>query len=248
MPHPRQRLEETYAWYQDMNLLLNRVMDFTYTLERIDLEDATYHGRAMEAIIDSEGRLEEIAGLFDKLRDYRYGRELASLEAAMRPYLEELESALGETASIIETSKKTMEALEPALKVEAELTLMDPPENNQVQLERLLKLDEGLSATLNALEEIDAPEAMGLYLELNREMFESLRKTARLLIQAIRGEIPITEQPSNPDFDRFQLILENYRVVVRSIHETLKLYDLDRLAGEVDDAYFRLFIEYREDE
>jgi len=35
---------------------------------------------------------------------------------------------------------------------------------------------------------------------------------------------------------------------VRSMHENLKLYQLDELARKVDEAFYQLFIEYPEEE
>jgi len=244
----RERTERAYRLYQEINRLLGGLMDFTYTLERFDLEDAEYLEKARKALVESRGKLEGIEAAAEELKGFNYGKELAGLEAAMRDYLEELDRAMGETAAIIKAAEDILGALEPTLMVEAELTWMDPPENNQVQLERLIRLDEAVTETLARLEEIEVPESMRLYEELNGEMFASLQRTARLLMQAIRGEIPITEQPSNPDFDRFQLILENYREVVRSMHENLKLYQLDELARKVDEAFYQLFIEYPEEE
>jgi hypothetical protein len=244
----RERTERTYHLYQEINRLLDGLMDFTYTLEGFDLEDAEYLEKARRALEESRGKLKGIEAAAEELRDFDYGKELADLEEAMRDYLEELDRAMGETAAIMRAAEDILGALEPTLKVEAELTLMDPPENNQVQLERLIRLDHAITETLARLQGIEVPESMRLYKELNGEMFASLQRTARLLMQAIRSEIPITEQPSNPDFDRFQLILENYREVVRSMHENLKLYQLDELARKVDEAFYQLFIEYPEEE
>jgi hypothetical protein len=218
------------------------VTGFLGALKEFDFENANFYQNALSSIGTSKNSLQIWRASIDKLSKAKYGGGLAQLGEYMQGYIDATLATSAKLDGVYEGLDNVLKAVQPILKEEAVISVLEEPGSTTVLLDRLEKLKTAAQTSLDNLLPIEVTDLLASYKALFQQLVTTLLSLINNLIAVVSTGSTTIDTERNPDFDNLTQLIASYPAVIQELSDELNVSTIDASLEQVELEINRLYL------